>query len=130
MAERDVSFRALARRTQEIDPRGKGLSHSYLGNLARGDDKTSNTDTMQLIAQALDVDPSSFTQYRLALARDLLDERVVGLPEAVKNLVLVEAQLHEEGMDGPPEGALVRLLGGAPPRSQGPGLSDSRGGGR
>ena len=42
--------------------------------------------TMAALAEALDVAPTVFAEYRLALARHVLDEEKVGLDEAIENL--------------------------------------------
>lgn len=41
---------------------------------------------MDHIASELGVDPNEWPEYRLAKARERLDERVVGLEQALKNL--------------------------------------------
>jgi transcriptional regulator with XRE-family HTH domain len=89
MAARDLRFRGLARRTREVDPEGKGLTHSYLAGIARGDEYPS-IKALKTIARALDVKPDIFPEYRLAQARRLFDEDQVGLPQALSNLSIIE----------------------------------------
>jgi transcriptional regulator with XRE-family HTH domain len=49
--------------------------------------------TLARICAALGVPPEEFPEYRLALARDRLDDRVVGLDDAVAALGRIERQL-------------------------------------
>jgi transcriptional regulator with XRE-family HTH domain len=49
--------------------------------------------TLARVAKALDVAPEEFPEYRLAVARDRLDDRVVGLERAVASLEAIERQL-------------------------------------
>lgn len=49
-------------------------------------------ETMEMLADHLGLDPAeTFVEYRLALARDALDERVVGLEAAAATLDSIEA---------------------------------------
>jgi transcriptional regulator with XRE-family HTH domain len=49
--------------------------------------------TLERIARALDVPPEEFPEYRLAQARDRLDDRLVGLDRALAALGPIEQQL-------------------------------------
>lgn len=49
--------------------------------------------TLARICQALGVPPEEFPEYRLAAARDRLDDRVVGLDRAIASLEGIERQL-------------------------------------
>jgi transcriptional regulator with XRE-family HTH domain len=49
--------------------------------------------TLANLARALEVPPEEFPEYRLALARDRLDDRIVGLEQAMATLAAVERQL-------------------------------------
>jgi transcriptional regulator with XRE-family HTH domain len=49
--------------------------------------------TLARVANALQVPPEEFPEYRLALARDRLDDRIVGLEQALETLKTVEQQL-------------------------------------
>jgi len=53
--------------------------------LANGHDKPS-IRAMELIAQACEVDPDYFAEYRLAVAMRELDPAEVGLEQALENL--------------------------------------------
>ena len=105
------SFRALARhRADEI-----GMSVQYVsakvaviwrereGATRRGASASSaqkhlagtatsspSLTLMELAAEVLDMDPHLFLEYRLAKAREALDENVVGWEAAVKELRRVE----------------------------------------
>lgn len=87
LAEQAVSSRALAEATKEIRP-PKGVSASYIRNVARGDDLPS-AEALAILAEALHVQPEVFAEYRLAKVRELFDERAVGLEEALANLAAV-----------------------------------------
>jgi transcriptional regulator with XRE-family HTH domain len=87
---RGVSLRRVAQRTKEIDTTGKGLSPSYLGALATGTQPPSS-QALQLIAEALDVSPNTFVEYRLASVRAAFDERQIGVAEAARHLEIFEA---------------------------------------
>lgn len=83
MEERDLSYRGLAEVIRGID--NKGITHAHLNMLANGHDKPS-LRAMELIAQACEVTPEYFAEYRLALAMRELDPNVVGLEQALENL--------------------------------------------
>jgi transcriptional regulator with XRE-family HTH domain len=116
LAERGMTFRALAARTSELDPDRKGYSHSYLTTLGAHDRPTPAA--IEIVARALNVPPSYFAEYRLSAVRGLFDEGQQGLAQALQNLEalrdLVDAQLP-----APPAGRLAELLSvalEAPPR--------------
>jgi transcriptional regulator with XRE-family HTH domain len=83
MAERGLSYRGLAEATRELD--GRGMTHAHINMLANGHDKPSMR-AMELIAQACDVQPNHFAEYRLAAAMRALDPAEVGLEQALENL--------------------------------------------
>ena len=83
MRARGLTYRALAQATRERD--GRGLTHAHINMLANGRDKPS-LRAMELIAQACEVEPGYFAEYRLAEAMRDLDPDVVGLEQALKNL--------------------------------------------
>ena len=83
MSERGLTFRGLADATRRLD--GKGMTHAHINMLANGHDKPSMR-AMELIAQACEVPPSYFAQYRLAVAMRDLDPEQVGLDRALENL--------------------------------------------
>ena len=94
MSERGLSYRSLATRTRLLD--GKGMTHAHINMLANGHDKPSMR-AMELIAQACDVEPDYFAQYRLAAAMRELDPEEVGLEQALENL---NARLGERRASG------------------------------
>jgi transcriptional regulator with XRE-family HTH domain len=94
MSERDLTYRSLAEETRRID--GKGMTHAHINMLANGHDKPSMR-AMELIAQACDVQPGYFAQYRLAAAMRELDPAQVGLEQALENL---NARLGERRASG------------------------------
>lgn len=83
MSERELTYRSLAEATRSLD--GKGMTHAHLNMLANGHDKPS-IRAMELIAQACDVRPEHFAEYRLAAAMRELDPAEVGLERALENL--------------------------------------------
>lgn len=54
--------------------------------------------TLAAVAEGLGVQPEEFPEYRLAVARELLDERQVGLEGALEALAILHdgLQLHEQ----------------------------------
>ena len=83
MEQQGFSYRGLAQKTRELD--GKGMTHAHINMLAKGHDRPSMR-AMELIAQACDVAPDYFAEYRLALAMRELDPTEVGLEQALENL--------------------------------------------
>jgi transcriptional regulator with XRE-family HTH domain len=83
MDARRLTYRGLAQATRALD--GRGLTHAHINMLANGHDKPSMR-AMELIAQACDVNPAYFAEYRLAVATRELDPEVVGLARALENL--------------------------------------------
>lgn len=119
MAEQNLTLRSLAARTRELDPRGKGLSHTYIGQITRGDEP--GTWVMEILAAALQLDIEQLAEHRLARARSRLDPHVVGYDEALKALARFEAAVGApDGETGPPARAPVpdslkrRAAGGSP----------------
>jgi len=82
--ELGLSFRELARVTQELDDDGRGLSSAYLVQLFNGNEDPVPR-AIRLIASALGLEPEDIIEYWLQQMRDSLDERVVGVECAVAN---------------------------------------------
>jgi hypothetical protein len=57
---------------------------------------------MERVAEVLGIDPAYFAEYRLAMARHVLDERGVGFDAAVANLAKVRAALGLEARSPAP----------------------------
>lgn len=74
MNESGVTYRALAART--------GLSAGYLNHLVHGNRPVPSNDVIETLAQALDVDPEHFREYRLRV----ITERLETMPELVDRL--------------------------------------------
>jgi transcriptional regulator with XRE-family HTH domain len=81
--ERGWSRERLSHQAFGID--SEGTSVAQIAAIERGERRAS-ARTMMAIAEALEISPDSFPEYRLAVARIALDERLVGLDEAVKRL--------------------------------------------
>jgi hypothetical protein len=115
MAEDRHTFRSLASLTREQDPRGRGLSYTYLGNVAKGVEPSR--EAIELIAFALGVNPVGILEYRLALVREQLDPAMVGLDAARATLAAIEGVtgVSESAagplrVPGPPEGSELEQL--------------------
>lgn len=91
LEKHELSFRALAAKTAEYRP--DGLSSGYLHRLAQGKDRPS-IEAFEVIAAAIGVGPETFGEYRLAVARRQLDERDVGLGQALQNLAYIETAMQ------------------------------------
>lgn len=81
--ERGWSRERLAHVAYAIDP--EGASAAQITAIERGDRRAS-ARTILTLAEALEVDPYEFPEYRLAIARHVLDEDKVELDRAVKTL--------------------------------------------
>jgi transcriptional regulator with XRE-family HTH domain len=89
----DMSRSQLSRATVGVDPAGKGLPEITIKQLERGARLQPRVHTIELLAAALDVPPAEFLEYRLAKAREALDEQQVGLAAALRTLAEIEDRL-------------------------------------
>ena len=132
-------IRALrAERGWSTNDLAKRLEHSTIWAIhawERGDvRRRPGVDSFEDLAQAFGVPADVFPEYRLARARDLLDERQVGLSSALRILGQIEATLAQEddlfsvlrarGERGSPAGGPVPLR-----PANGHGAGRPRGGG-
>ena len=78
-----ITYRSLAATTQRIDPRGRGLTHGHIANLASGHERPSRR-ALTLLAAAFELEPGHFAEHRLAELREQLDERRVGFDAAYR----------------------------------------------
>jgi transcriptional regulator with XRE-family HTH domain len=83
----------LSRATVEYD--GKGLAEVTIKSLEAGTNQPG-PETIRALAHALGVPPEEFPEYGLALARQKLDERKVGLDQAIRNFSEVKAAMRLE----------------------------------
>jgi transcriptional regulator with XRE-family HTH domain len=74
MTETGTTYRALAARTS--------LSAGYLNHLVHGNRPVPSNDVVETLAEALDVEPEHFREYRLRL----ITERLEQMPELVDRL--------------------------------------------
>jgi len=81
--ERGWSRERLAHSAYAVDR--EGTSAAQIAAIERGVRRPS-ARTMAALAEAMEVSPTVFAEYRLALARHVLDERKVGLEQAMMNL--------------------------------------------
>ncbi len=107
----DLSVEELGYRAREWAKRNPahngdegGVSLSLIQKrLAPSATKPPSLRLLTALAAGLEVEPATFPEYRLARARRLLDEREVGLDEALQNLARVESVLlsREEAPETP-----------------------------
>ena len=88
--QRGYSRSQLSRLTMAID--GKGLPEITIKDLETNP-RQPHLETLELLSEALEVRPETFPEYRLALARRQLDEREVGIDQAVATLEAIESLL-------------------------------------
>lgn len=81
--ERGLSQERLAYAMWQLDDTAP--TPGAIGHIERGETRPKS-QTMILIARALEVPPETFAEYRLEMARRQLDERHVGFERAVANL--------------------------------------------
>src|SRR4051794_5259028 len=74
MNDTGVTYRGLATKS--------GLSAGYLNHLVHGNRPVPSNDVVQRLADALDVDPEHFREYRLRVITDRLEE----MPDVVDRL--------------------------------------------
>jgi transcriptional regulator with XRE-family HTH domain len=74
MTETGTTYRGLGART--------GLSAGYLNHLVHGNRPVPSNDVIQRLAEALDVEPEHFREYRLRV----ITERLEAMPEMVDRL--------------------------------------------
>jgi transcriptional regulator with XRE-family HTH domain len=74
MTETGTTYRALAAKTS--------LSAGYLNHLVHGNRPVPSNDVVETLAEALDVEPEHFREYRLRL----ITERLEAMPELVDRL--------------------------------------------
>ena len=74
MNETGVTYRALASRT--------GLSAGYLNHLVHGNRPVPSNEVVERLADALDVDPEHFREYRLRVITDRLEQ----MPDLIDRL--------------------------------------------
>jgi hypothetical protein len=101
MEAAEMTVRALSRATVEHDPRGRGLTHSYLAAVLRGHDWPSY-EAVELIAATLAVPLREIAEARLADLRRQLDPKQCGMPAALENLRAVEEALWAHHRLGDP----------------------------
>ncbi len=74
MAEEGLTYRGLAAKTQ--------LSAGYLNHLVHGNRPVPSKDVVERLAEALDVEPEHFREYRLRV----ITERLEAMPSLVDRL--------------------------------------------
>lgn len=74
MNETGVTYRALAART--------GLSAGYLNHLVHGNRPVPSNDVVETLADALEVEPAHFREYRLRV----ITEKLETMPDLVDRL--------------------------------------------
>ena len=74
MADSGVTYRELAART--------GLSAGYLNHLVHGNRPVPSNDVVRTLAEALNVEPEHFREFRLRT----ITERLEAMPELIDRL--------------------------------------------
>ncbi|MBV8256864.1 MAG: helix-turn-helix transcriptional regulator [Actinobacteria bacterium] len=74
MAEANVTYRELAARTK--------LSAGYLNHLVHGNRPVPSNDVVKTLADALEVEPEHFREYRLRT----ITEKLEAMPELIDRL--------------------------------------------
>jgi transcriptional regulator with XRE-family HTH domain len=74
MNESGVTYRALAAKT--------GLSAGYLNHLVHGNRPVPSNEVVEQLADALDVEPDHFLEYRVRV----ITERLEAMPEMIDRL--------------------------------------------
>lgn len=74
----------------------RGLEQPYQSQKdgRTGSSRYPSLETIERLSQALGVEPDEWPEYRLAHARKLLDDREIGLPQAIANLDRITAALE------------------------------------
>ena len=78
MDETGVTYRALAQKT--------GLSAGYLNHLVHGNRPVPSNDVIENLADALDVEPEHFREYRLRVITERLEEMPAMIDRLYKQL--------------------------------------------
>lgn len=78
---------------EAYNPNERGTSTAMYRKIMRGERNVSPL-AIEAVATALGVAPEEFPEYRLALARQQLDESEVGLDQALGNLQRIEAAMQ------------------------------------
>jgi transcriptional regulator with XRE-family HTH domain len=107
----DVAYRARRYAEEHFEEEARhGVSLSLIQKrLAPGNRRRPSETLLEALAAALEVEPQVFIEYRLAAARRIFDEEVVGLDQAVVNLRELE-RLLEEGALRPLDLAVEQAL--------------------
>jgi transcriptional regulator with XRE-family HTH domain len=93
-SERGMTMEDLAFEARRHAPSGVSLS-LIQKRLAPGSDIQPSAELLAALAGAFGVEPDVYPEYRLAVARRALDEREVGLDDALETLTVFEAALRE-----------------------------------
>jgi hypothetical protein len=99
MRERGMSFNDLADATVRVDPHGKGLRAAYCRSLARSDEFGAPA-SLQLVADALNVPVTVFSEYWAATVREMFNYRRRDPSEIRASLADLEAAMLDGGRQG------------------------------
>jgi transcriptional regulator with XRE-family HTH domain len=120
----DLAYRAKTR-MRELGKDGGTTGH--LGQIERGEQKAApSVALMEILADELGVPPATFHEYRLGRARELLDERVVGLEQALATLSQVEEALMRSARSRAANAGARPTQGHQPNRGASPGREIQR----
>ena len=112
LAERGLTFRALAARTSELDPTATAYRTATSRRSVRTTEQPRRHGDRRPGARS---GATYFAEYRLSLARAPFDEGQQRLTGALRNLQALQ-ELVDAGVPAPPAGRLAELLSAAPDR--------------
>jgi transcriptional regulator with XRE-family HTH domain len=99
------------------DPKVEGTSQDTLNKVLQGK-RPLNDALARAVANALEIEPESFAEYRLSVLRSALDEREVGFENAAALLAAIEA-----GLSVPTAQDFARVIGAVLEQSETPSTS-------
>ena len=94
-AEKGMSLEDLAFEARAHAPKGTVSLSLIQKRLAPGSTAQPSPELLAALARSLDVDPAIFPEYRLAKASEELDEKVVGLDQALDHLDRIVTGLRQ-----------------------------------
>jgi transcriptional regulator with XRE-family HTH domain len=127
-----LSQEELSYRTRDLGhPISAQTIRSYEAGRTKPDlsKRSAGRVVYEVLARALEADPEEFAEYRLLIAREALDEGVVGLDAALTTLEQVEAATVEapgRGRLGDPPPGRIRRLAESQPSGQARAKSQKR----
>jgi transcriptional regulator with XRE-family HTH domain len=94
LERQQLTLRGFAKRTREVDRDGRGITHSYLAGIARGDELAPSLEVVEMIAAALRVPRATVAEIQCHTLRGQLESRTVGAEAAAANAHRIHLALH------------------------------------